>query len=320
MYFSAKELVEASKRPGGVDFYSFRKLSEGPGLVYNKGSVSLSNITFASAKTELRAMRDAVLAYGQRKSNRPWYIADISAQLDPEQTWIGVEFETGFNGISNYRRAMNYIWNHLRYVAIDREGCGEYATEITFPPQNLSKYEEGKSNIHKLYSWLGRQERNGGLADMTNQTMVGTHINISTPAFRALAENTLTPSTICAIINRSLHSTTADERRQLFGRNPYGFGYLRSSGSDRWIEFKLFKSTASVAEFNGYIEVAKKIAEAMEWLARRGGNQGDGVFSNDVGRTDYDGSIGYPQGSFKQYLLGNVESPFINSVNERQAA
>jgi hypothetical protein len=251
-FVSKAELLELKKTKPNVQVYNYGRQR------YEGAYVLGKDMTEAKADEILSSALRTTLAVEQAKINRPWEIVDLTKQLDPKQPWLGFEFEMGFTLKADYDRLINHLWHNTNHVAIDREGYGNYCPEVTFSPENLDGYMHGTSTIHGVIKWMNEQKV--PLANF-GQQYVGTHVNMSTPAYRKGSQ--AARARCSGLINQSILTMNQTEYNDLFGRKPYGLGTVQDGG---WIEYKMFKSTDDLRAFNRYIEVSKNLAEVMEYL------------------------------------------------------
>lgn len=249
-FLSVNELVALKKTNPNAMIYG-----------YGVGNHRASTITKETAVLLLDTIKARTLAVQQAKVNRPWELISLTDKLDPFQPWLGFEFETGFATKAEYDRVINFVWDNINHVAIDREGYGAYCPEITFSPQNLSAYMNKTADIYKTIRWMNE---NNTKMPANIGDYVGTHLNISTPAYRALARKGVQKcNLIVDILNHSILMMNDADMRALFGRVPYGLGNHTQS----WVEFKLFRSTDDLKKLDGYMKVAKNFATVMEQLS-----------------------------------------------------
>lgn len=208
------------------------------------------------------------------KGVRPWEIVDVTSKLDPEQCWIGIEFETGFDSRREYSATMNYLWRHHENNAVDYEGCGDYPCEITFSPVNMEDFHKPSYNMDRLLKWLDEKGFEQGDRGDPDDDAVGIHVNISTPALRANRHK-------CASVAECLSATLDGydwktgrykanrvDCQKFFKRQPYGYFEDRSSADGKvWIEGKLFNSTHSMDDWEEYKITINNLALLMEHLA-----------------------------------------------------
>ena len=200
-----------------------------------------------------------------QKSNRPWHLIDLSAKLDPNRPWVGFEFETGFRTQEELCDVMGWVWDNTMHSCMDAEGGGGYPVELTFAPDYIENYLEGKSDIHRLYAYLAAKKIRAA-----GNRGSGTHANISLPYMRSLNgnEKSYCGHFVSAVINYTLQVAQPDsaDRDALFGRNPYGWGAARDSVSGH-LEFKLFQSSPDVRVFDRWVKVTNEILVlADNWL------------------------------------------------------
>ena len=206
------------------------------------------------------------------KALRPWVVCDVTANLDPEQPWIGWEIETGWNTHEDRYAVVSLFNERYMYSCTDNEGHGPYPIELTFSPQTPAYYTSRGTPVHPLLFVATHKKR----ADEHRPgNMVGTHINFSTPAFRA--GDTRLQQRVEGAFNNSLVLLTGPQKKELFGRSELYAGCFVRGDSDSeggtgvcWIEGKLFNSTYDTAVAKGYIEVSNRMCAVMEQLAQRG--------------------------------------------------
>jgi hypothetical protein len=234
---------------------------------YRLGSISPAIINKSVAKTILKECLDAALERRQgNKANRPWFLVDVTKNLDPTQAWYGWEFEGGYATEEDYKRVIKYFWSRFPYSAIDIEGHGHYSAELTFSPCNEADLDDESFGLMKLTKFINRNKI--GTTQWGIGSMVGTHVNISTPAYRALSQEQayIVASRLGDMLNSGL---TYDEKIEFFGRQPYGYAFpQRTSDGKQWIEFKVFNSTTDLDELRKYARTAKRIAFIMDQLAQ----------------------------------------------------
>ena len=213
-FISHEELVNLKVTNPGAIVMSYRSLREYP--YDGPKRIPATDITSEVADNILANALTATLGVRQAKVNRPWELVDLTAKLDAKQPWLGFEYETGFDSKADYDRLINHLWHNVNHVAIDREGYGPYCPEITFSPENLSAYMNGTSSIQQVIGWMN--DNKVPLAEF-GPTYVGTHVNLSTPAYRKAG--TPVRARCLSLINQSILTMTYDEHVELFGRKPY---------------------------------------------------------------------------------------------------
>lgn len=216
-----------------------------------------------------RIIRDN-LGRGQQmhKGARPWdLMPNFFDNLDRTEAWYGWEFETGWATQAAYRAAVEHTYDAYNGVMYDSEGEGRHAVEITFPPQEASKYRDGTADACQFMDWV---QANNNLTFNGGNNNVGTHLNISDPRFtdRALVDR------CCRFLNRTLELTSRraeDKRKKLFGRaTVYGGFYhnISNNGTNQWLEFKGFRTTYSRDQFGDYVKTAEAIRKAVDLFFR----------------------------------------------------
>lgn len=255
MFATAQELHEASK--AGNHPYDYRRDS------YNstpstRGWVD-NVLTYDGAVGLLEYCERQIKENGTifHKSNRPWQLLDLSKKLDPTKTWVGFEFETGFETEQALRDVMGWVWDNTMHSVMDREGGNRYPVEITFAPDYMENYLEGKSDMHRLYAYIASKNY-----QLTPSQYSGTHANISVPSFRS-RDNRWKMTYVRHILNSILQSGYID-RRTAFGREPYGWCYQADTGVH--LEFKLFLSGENVEAFNRHVRTTHAIVQAIEYM------------------------------------------------------
>lgn len=213
-------------------------------------------------------MYDQIRAYiGERgylrgKYLRPWLIdPGLYGRLDRNEPWWGFEFETGWKDQEARKRAVYHTWDTWDNVAFDSEGEGS-AVEITFAPQELSKYAAGEADAYKFAEFLANSKDtyNGGDA------RVGTHLNISHPQ---LVPQNLVQSV--AGMNRTLahlplKDGKIDVRKLMFGRSALYGGFFNGQGGAAYTEGKLFRTTYDFEQFRTYLQTCDALTSALTAL------------------------------------------------------
>lgn len=298
MYFKPQELVEFFQH-SSVDEFVKRNYHhslpwaqagiDGGGVDVGWGVVEYPNLSsFDYASVDMGKLMEVVherIAQGNMlewKALRPWVVCDVTANLDPEQPWIGWEIETGWNTHEDRYAVVSLFNERYMYSCTDNEGHGSYPIELTFSPQTPAYYTSRGTPVHPLLFVANHKER----ADEHRPgNMVGTHINFSTPAFRAGDE--LLRRRVEGALNNSLVLLTGPQKKELFGRSElYAGCFLRGDNDSEsgtgvcWIEGKLFNSTYDTAVAKGYIEVGNRMCAVMEQLAQLGGALGTVAVTN----------------------------------------
>lgn len=286
MYFRAQELVEFFQHSevsddvkhnymaalpwahAGVDSPAFRNTW---GDIQFDRSVDIAAIDMDKV---LEAMHERI-AEGSMlewKALRPWVVTDVTRDLDKAQPWIGWEIETGWATHEDRYAVVSLFNERYMYSCTDNEGHGNYPIELTFSPQTPAYYTSRGTPVHPLLFVANQKER---AYPHSAGNMVGTHINFSTPAFRA-GDGRL-QERVEGALNNSLVLLSGIQKKELFGRSElYAGCFLRgdndseSGSNSRWIEGKLFNSTYETSVAKGYIEVGNRLCSVMEQLAQRG--------------------------------------------------
>lgn len=286
-FVTVDELVAARKKNPSVEIYTYDTTGQ-------YARVPSGELDAVKAEDILAAIRKATLANYQYKLTRPWSLVNMSDKLDPEQAWMGFEFETGWDNHRDYERAMAFLIDKLDHVAVDREGTGSYVAEITFPPENFNDYTDGKASIQKFYDHLYETD-NRMASSLGYAEYAGTHVNISTPAWRKNLMSCRSGS-LLGRLNHSLQCVK--DKRKVFGRTPYGYGYSRGdTQGNSWIEFKLFLSKPTREEFEHYVSVSQRLAVCIERMAQE----------RDEIQKIVNGCQGPYISNMQQYLLGETE-------------
>lgn len=202
------------------------------------------------------------------KSFRPWVVVDVTAKLDPTKAWIGWEIETGWLSHDDRRNAITLMQERYEYSCTDQEGFGAYQVELTFSPRTPEAYEGRGTPAHPLLFVAGLD----GEQQHEAYDQVGTHVNVSTPAFRVL--DGAACERVASALNYGLKGMTGKDKEVLFGREnlyggffvqPYvGYEEVIEAGTTRWLEGKLFNSTYDKEQAREYIKTGNRIAELVE--------------------------------------------------------
>lgn len=207
--------------------------------------------------------------YFRAKVLRPWELDDqLYAGLNRAEPWWGFEFETGYVNTQSRAAAVEHVWDNFNGTCFDAEGEGDAAVEITFGPEEVSKFEDGTAQAARFMNWLdanpGRVYHGGG-------TNVGTHINVSHPM---LTLNNR--AAVCNAMNRSVgaiprtNEGVGSLRQLMFGRATlYGGFYSQGVGENVWLEGKLFRTAYTRPVFDRYIKVCKALTTALGFIAEQ---------------------------------------------------
>lgn len=194
---------------------------------------------------------------------RPWAIdPDLYKSLDRNEVWWGFEFETGYRGFAERSEAIVHCWDTYDNVCYDSEGEGNAAVEITFAPQERSKFHDGTAQAGLFMRWLSDNRK---LTMKGNSTAIGTHINMSAPG--QTPENN---AKVVKAMNLTLariprqRADIGNVRQYMFGRSQLygGFG-AHSIGKDAWTEGKLFRTTYDYGQFQTYVKTCEAFSKAI---------------------------------------------------------
>ncbi|MEG3035769.1 MAG: hypothetical protein RR877_09835, partial [Aurantimicrobium sp.] len=219
------------------------------------------------------AYRARLHRHSLEKGVRPWELVNCTANNDPNDIWIGMEWETGFKTLNEYRAVVDYMWKYHNNWAIDAEGIGAHFGEFTFPPCNLSDYLEGKSMMDSVRNWM----KSKGIVTPRNYEEItpnhydysgdatdnwGCHVNISVPMTRDNRLAHFTMNLLVTYLSRAMEEMSDEQQQELFGRTPYGYGGHRTNpdGTEHWWEWKLFRTPVSDEEVENIRKVAGRLA------------------------------------------------------------
>lgn len=249
-----------------------RKLLEMPMCGYepprNVAQVMIAaaeNIDLDHIRSLLAAIRYelAVNRRQQGKGNRPWDVdPEMYTRLDRKQPWWGWEFELGYKSAKAYEEGVGYAYDNFIGATFDSEGEGNYPVEITFPPQEMSKYLDGTADAARFITWNAENAKR--LANHTGANNIGTHLNMSDPRFTSLDVT----SRVVNFLNRTLQHTrrTNGQRLEMFGRESiYAGFFVQQSGKNYWTEFKGFRSTYDVGEWQRYVQTAAALQKCIDY-------------------------------------------------------
>lgn len=191
--------------------------------------------------------------------NKPWAIVDFAKKLDPQQPWVGFEFETGFDSKKEYQNFINHLWAQ-DYTSIDAEGTGKYPVEVVYAPMHLADVLAGNSTLQKSVEFM----RDSKLTPALNPTTatrrdVGIHAGISSAKQRASNGRGYIDS-LCRILG-SLNNAQMDE---LYGRHVLHWGTAHDR--NKYIELKMFKAIPEVDRIKTYVAVVGRIIKLMDFL------------------------------------------------------
>lgn len=202
------------------------------------------------------------------KSLRPWFLdPELYNNLNRAEPWWGFEFETGYKSKEARSQVIDHCWDNFEGIAFDREGEGNAQVEITFAPQERSKFIDGSAQALRFLQFL---DANPKLINKTDEANVGTHINMSHPDLNAdnlssvVYGLTRTVGTLPRIVDGE-----GDVRRKFFGRaRLYGGFHPQNQNGSTWIEGKLFRTTYKLADFQRYVRVCHALTDSMDAILR----------------------------------------------------
>lgn len=233
-----------------------------------------NNRTLSLAVNQLAAIKQNFLAGHVGKATRPWFVVNFPALHPASETLIGFEIETGFTSVNAQTGFLSWLWDNTDYTTVDREGCSNYPTEITFPPMTMETLTGPASPIHAMFAYNETLAANMRLAttkvtaSQDNGGNVGSHTNISTAAYRALDNDQR--SYVVQYLTSFFTNLNAAKRFALYGRRPYISDVARARGGTGdgalRIEFKMFHTTTNVDQFNNYLKVSQRLAELIDYL------------------------------------------------------
>lgn len=218
---------------------------------------------------------------GGKSGDRPWGIIDMNKLLPKDQVWIGFEYETGFDDLGQYRAAIAYLWDNFNYLAIDREGSGQYPFEVAFGPVTYDTIcVKKEAPIQKYLKWLAEQGYKQSNEPTTfSRTLIGMHVNISTPKSRGRYNDDTGYR-----IRKLLDALPQRVQEELFGRYQNRFSKCYARGN--YFEFKLFGSTDSVEKFDSYVKVAGKLAGLIDFCIDNPGTDPTNVYEYLSGKDE----------------------------------
>ena len=220
----------------------------------------------ADRKSALKAqgqIRDMLVVVQRQmgKANRPWDLSRrVFEKLNRKEPWWGWEFETGWKSVEARGKALAYTYDTFDGVMYDSEGEGAAPVEITFCPQEQSKFLSGKSDAHKFVKWMEDHPELTYLGDDNN---VGTHLNMSHPAITEYPQAT----DLARFLNRTLWQTVKvnGQRKEMFGRESIYAGFFpQNAGGNVWVEFKGYRTAYTLAEFNNFCKSAAGLQKCVE--------------------------------------------------------
>lgn len=217
-----------------------------------------------SALACLAEMREFLVNRGcfGGKVLRPWEIdTELCKRLDRSQNWWGFEFETGYQTAGARGQVLGHVWDTWDNVAYDNEGEGNYPCEITFAPQEQSKFEDGTAQANQFMNWLAEQSK---LTYRSREAGIGTHFNLSTPGMEKGDASRNSAEWMNLTVSRLPNEMNGKNvRSEMFGRSTLYGGWFPQAG---WIEGKLFRTTYKADEWAKYLKVCKALTLCLETL------------------------------------------------------
>lgn len=193
------------------------------------------------------------------KDNRPWHLVDMGKVLDPNVPWIGFEFETGFDNRKHYQDFINFLWGH-NYVAIDKEGTGNYPVEVAFPPQPIDEVLAGDALLVKTVKFVHDNKLVPALNPTTfTRRDVGIHAGISTPKLRKGGYGYAVQN-----LNRIILSLTDKQQDELYGRHIQHWGGAHDRRS--YVEIKVFRAIPEIEHVEKVAQVAARMTQLLDYL------------------------------------------------------
>lgn len=246
MFFSAKALhaYAANDRYGLIDDYE--------SLVEVERNDWSAPLTLAECRKLMRAVKNVIVSQDDDRPGkwlRPWTVVPELANFKPPEGdfGIGVEVEMGFNSRQDASFFVDKMKN-WRHVAFDSEGgCWEggrssWGVETTFAPFLYSKM----SNDRQAFRYLKLLEDNASrIFPHRSSSIVGTHINVSTPRGSAGYYRVRQ-------VSRYLDYLDMNQKLKYFNRDPYDYGFEQGTH----VEWKLFNSVPDRAALRRYINIA----------------------------------------------------------------
>lgn len=195
------------------------------------------------------------------KQHRPWEIVDFTKKLDANDTWIGFEFETGFDSKKEYQTFIRWLWDQ-QYVAIDREGTGSYPVEVAFPPQTLADITKNGHLLTHCLEFINKKQLTPALNPTTFTCRdVGIHAGISTAKWRSATHDKQSSSVYK--LSAILYQLSDEQMDELYGRHELHW----ETAHDRYtyVELKMFRAIPTLERVNGYIDVTIRCTKLLDW-------------------------------------------------------
>lgn len=241
---------------------------------YGYGTWNFDSVDVPAAFAMYEQLKERVLntGYFGAKLFRPYDHTNVTDMgLDPSQPWIGFEFETGYASKDAMRKCLGYCWDSFDNVTFDGEGEGEYFSEVTFAPANLSSFVDQSAPAAQYMKFLSD---NREMTYNSGESAIGTHVNISLPVMRGCTQQMAqTLYNITPALNRSLGTLSADDNLGFFGRERLYAGFFLNSDNhnNSWFEGKLFRTTYEYDVYQNYIRVSRGLVKAIEALVETNG-------------------------------------------------
>ena len=228
-----------------------------------------SNVNREEARALYDTLKNYVLSTGRftHKNLRPYLWMNVNELgLDPDAPWWGFEFETGYISKEARSTALAYCWDNFDNVTFDGEGEGDFPSEVTFAPENMSSFIEGTAPGYQFTQFLNDHNH---LTNLTHCTDIGTHINISIPEMRN-TQWTKDLDTrlwyVVATLNCTLGTISQESNKYYFGRERLYGGFSSNADEDdnTWLEGKLFRTTYDIEVFQRYVRVCQALTKVLQ--------------------------------------------------------
>ena len=194
---------------------------------------------------------------------RPWDIVDFRKKLNTDEPWIGFEFETGFDDRKEYQKFVNFLWKNINYVAMDREGTGDYPIELACAPMETSKVQAGESTLLRTVKYIHKAKLTPALNPTTyTRRDVGIHAGISTPKWNKLKVEV--QYTVVKRMAALLDNLDDAQKTELYGRHKLYWGTANRKG--KYVELKQFKAIPTVKHVEKVIRVTCQCVKLLDML------------------------------------------------------
>lgn len=236
------------------------------GMPYGAYQGRPARIDEESARRMFLQIKDYIkrTGYLPGKYLRPWeHDPGVYGNLNRAEPWWGMEFEIGLRSQAIRADVIEHTWNSWDNVVFDSEGEGTAAVEITFAPQEQSKYLDGTANAVQFMEYLCAS----GLWMQTADEGVGTHLNISHKGITSENVGMLATSMMRTLAAIPKTCPNGDTRKHMFGRaSLYGGFYSRGTGDKYYLEGKLFRTTYDMDQFRRYLKVCEALSKSLAAL------------------------------------------------------